>query len=129
MKQIQQDIVQAVRNRRSFTAGNASGSGYAVREGLTGHRDKLSWNKKKFTYSLWGHEIAKGDMFTLKLEVSTCGYDTPTTVSRLNAIFAGCDIPMSVVIRKKETVFLINGQEVSPGPVRYFAGNWLVKIV
>lgn len=135
MKQIQQDIVQAIRQRKRFTSGNAKGSGYARREGLTGNRDYLGWDvmygSGEFRYELWGNVIAKGSASTKSITVSTCGYNTPTTVSRLNAIFAGFEIPMAVTIRKEKAVYSLDGKEII-GVISGLclqAGEWSVKIL
>lgn len=132
MKSIQSQIVGAVRSRSDFRAGSPSGSGYALRNGLTGRRDWLEFDKAKntFYYLLWGNKIAFGEVdkegTCLNLTVSDCGYPTQTTSSRLNAIFAGLDIPMSCEIRKGKSVFKLNGEEVQEEMVK--AGKYLVKI-
>ena len=132
MKTIQSQIVGAVRSRSNFRAGSLSGSGYARREGLTGKRDWLEFavTKDRFFYLLWGNKIAFGEVdmpgMFLNLTVSDCGHPTQTTASRLNAIFAGLDIPMSCEIRKGKSVFKLNGEEVQEEMVK--AGKYLVKI-
>ena len=130
MKQVQQDIVKAIRCHSNVKSGSANSSGYALRDGLTGDRDKLSWYRDEFRYELWSHGIAFGNAADKKLYVSTCGYNTATTVSRLNAIFAGFDIPMAAVIRKKSTVFTLNGQDIdSSRNKRVSAGAWSVMFM
>ena len=130
MKQVQQDIVKAIRCHSNFKSGSANSSGYALRDGLTGDRDKLSWYKNEFRYELWSHGIAFGNAADKKLYVSTCGYNTATTASRLNAIFAGFDIPMAAVIRKKSTVFTLNGQDIdSSRNKKVSAGVWSVMFM
>lgn len=132
MNSVQQDIIRALRERRNFRAGSASGSGYARRDGLTGRRDwlEVAVTKENFFYLLWGNKIAAGELdmpgAVKNLWVSDCGYPTQTTVSRLNAIFAGLDIPMSAVVRKEETVFYLNGEPVTDDIVK--AGSYLVTI-
>ena len=135
MKQIQQDIAQAIRERRRFTSGNAKGSGYARRDGLTGNRDYLGWdvinNSGEFRYELWGNVIARGNAQDKSIQVSTCGYNTPTTVSRLNAIFAGFEIPMAVIVRKDKAIFSKDGKEIDgiPYGAHLIAGDWDVLIL
>lgn len=124
MRQIEQDIVQAVR----FSVSLCTGMSSSYRPENTGYRDDLQFDKEKFSYKLWGNEIAKGDKSTKEITVSDCGYPTTTTTSRLNAIFAGLDIPMAVSIRKRKTVYTLHGQEVSPGMLHYYAGDWNVTI-
>ena len=132
MRTIQGRIVGAVRSRSNLRAGTASGSGYARRDGLTGFRDWLEFSvgKDSFIYLLWGHKIAGGEVESpgqfKSLRVSDCGYATQTTASRLNAIFAGLDIPMSCEIRKGKTVFYANGAPVTEDMVK--AGSYLVTI-
>jgi hypothetical protein len=106
---IEQEIIQAVRDRKSFSTSYVKDM-YGKKEG---HRDVLRWSEyDTFLYLLWGHEIAAGDLVEKTLEVSDCGYPTTTTKSRLNAIFAALDIPMSCTIRKKEMVYFHNGHEL-----------------
>ena len=131
MKQIQQDIIQAIRENRNFHSGSASGSGYARKYGLVGDRDKYTIGRDhEFRYELWGNGIAFGNTGIKKLYVSSCGYVTPTTVSRLNAVFAGFDIPMTAVIRDKRIRYTLNGRELCyTRGAKILAGNWIVKLV
>ena len=124
MKQIEQDIVNAARFGVSFHSGISSN--YVP--DATGYRDNLTFDKNTFSYKLWGNEIAKGNTDTKEITVSDCGYPTATTTSRLNSLFAGLDIPMAVSIRKKQIVYTIHGQEVKPGMLHYYAGDWNVTI-
>lgn len=124
MRQVEQDIVQAARFGVSFHSGTSS----SYKPDATGYRDDLAFNKNIFSYKLWGNEIAKGNTDTKEIRVSDCGYPTATTTSRLNAIFAGLDIPMAVSIRKRKIIYTIHGQEVQPGMLHYYAGDWNVTI-
>ena len=124
MRQIEQDIVQAVRNGAELHSGTSSS--YVPTSDC--YRDSLRFEKNTFSYRLWGNEIAKGDTQAKEITVSDCGYPTATTTSRLNAIFAGLDIPMAVSIRKRKIVYTIHGQEVQPGMLHYYAGDWNVTI-
>lgn len=124
MRQVEQDIVQATRFGVSFHSGTSSSYvPYA-----TDYRDDLTFDKNTFSYKLWGNEIAKGNTASKEITVSDCGYPTATTTSRLNAIFAGLGIPMAVSIRKKKIVYTIHGQEVQPGIMHYYAGDWNVTV-
>lgn len=124
MRQVEQDIVNAVRNGAELHVGTSSS--YVPTSDC--YRDSLHFEKNNFSYKLWGNEIAKGNKDTKEITVSDCGYPTATTTSRLNAIFAGLDIPMAVSIRKKKIVYTIHGKEVQPGILHYFAGDWNVTI-
>ena len=124
MRQVEQDIVQAVRFGVSFQSGTSSS--YVPTSDY--YRDSLHFEKNNFSFKLWGNEIAKGNTDTKEIRVSDCGYPTATTTSRLNAIFAGLDIPMAVSIRKRKIVYTIHGQEVQPGMLHYYAGDWKVTI-
>ena len=124
MRQIEQDIVNSARFGVSFHSGMSS-SYYPEN---SGYRDDLIFEKNTFSYKLLGNEIAKGNTASKEITVSDCGYPTATTTSRLNAIFAGLDIPMAVSIRKGKTVYTLHGQEVSPGMLHYYAGDWNVTI-
>lgn len=121
MRQIEQEIVNSARFGVSFGVSFHS-------EMSSSYRDDLQFDNEKFSYKLWGNEIANGDKSTKEITVSDCGYATATTVSRLNAIFAGLDIPMSASVRKGTTVYRIHGQEVKPGMLHYYAGSWTVTI-
>lgn len=124
MRQVEQDIVQAARFGVSFHSGTAS----SYKPDATGYRDDLTFDKNTFSYKLWGNEIAKGNTDSKEITVSDCGYPTATTTSRLNAIFAGLDIPMAVSIRKRKIVYTIHGHEVQPGSMHYYAGDWNVTV-
>jgi hypothetical protein len=124
MRQIEQDIVNAVRFGVSFQSGTSS----SYKPDATGYRDNLTFTGDIFSYKLWNNEIAKGDTSAKEITVSDCGYPTATTTSRLNAIFAGLDIPMAVSIRKKKIVYTIHGKEVQPGIMHYYAGDWNVTV-
>lgn len=122
MRQIEQDIVNAVRNGAELHVGTSSSYvPYA-----TGYRDNLTFEKNTFSYKLWGNEIAKGNTDTKVITVSDCGYPTATTASRLNAIFAGLDIPMAVSVRKKTIVYFLNGKETIAETIG--TGEWTVHI-
>lgn len=106
MKTIEQDIIKAVRDRKNLLTGKASGSSYAQMHGLTGYRDSLKWDRGSgcFMYHLWGNLIFHRTGLH-SITVSDCGYATPTTVSRINAIFAALDIPVTASVRKGKTVY------------------------
>ena len=114
MRQIQQDVVQALRDRRNFRAGNG--------------RDRIEWRGKSFKVFLWDNLIAEGNVKSRDLRISDCGYATATTVSRLNAVFAGLDLPVSACIREKCTRFYVHGEKVSGGPLPYMAGEWTILL-
>jgi hypothetical protein len=131
MKTIEQDIIKAVRNRKNLLTGSASGSGYAQALHLTGYRDSLEWDrdKKCFRYKLWGHLIfRKTGLHTVT--VSDCGYRTNTTASRLNALFAALDIPMTVMFRNGYTYWCKDGEIYTMSSFSFIhAGEYDVTIV
>ena len=124
MKQIEQDIVQSMRFGVSFHTGTSS----SYVPDSDGYRDNLKFDKNDFKYELWGNVIAAGNTQDKNIKISDCGYATATTVSRLNAIFAGLDIPMSASVKRKKTIYRLHGQEVVPGMLHYYAGDWKVTI-
>ena len=124
MRQIEQDIVNAARFGVSFHAGTSS----SYRPENTGYRDDLSFKGDRFSYKLWGNEIAAGDKSAKEITVSDCGYATATTVSRLNALFAGLDIPASASVRKGKVIYKVHGSPVEPGMFHYYADDWHVTI-
>jgi hypothetical protein len=95
-----------------------------------GRRDSLRWSEYgTFRYELWGHAIAEGDMVTNNLTVSDCGYPTATTKSRLNAIFAALDIPVTCSVHRKIMQWYVNGVISSGlGKQTLKAGEWTIKI-
>lgn len=112
MRMIEQEIISALKNESDFQT-SVTEDMYRKKEG---RRDVLVWNEEYpgiFTYRLWGHQIAKGDTISRTLEVSDCGYPTATTKSRLNAVFAALDIPMSCSVRNKKMVYFYKGKEIS----------------
>lgn len=112
MRLIEQEIIQAIRQEQDFQT-SVTEDMYRKKEG---RRDVLLWHEDYpgiFSYKLWGHQIAKGDTVSRTLEVSDCGYPTGTTKSRLNAVFAALDIPMSCSVRNKKMVYFYKGKEIS----------------
>jgi hypothetical protein len=66
-------------------------------------------------------------MVTNNLTVSDCGYATSTTVSRLNAVFAALDIPVSCAVKNKKTVYFLHGNPVNGNTI--MTGDWKVKVI
>lgn len=133
MRMIEQEIIQAIRDRKDFSTPKIQDM-YRRKEG---RRDVLRWSDiGNFSLELWGHEIVHGDPEVNKLIVSDCGYPTATTKSRLNAVFAAFDIPMSCSVKNKKTVYYLNGKEIiednipveQHGGRNIQAGKWLVEI-
>lgn len=125
MRVIEQEIIQALRNRKDFST--------SITEDMCrkkkGRRDVIEWHKDfpgVFVYNLWGHQIAKGDTYAKVIEVSDCGYATSTTKSRLNAVFAAFDIPVSCSIRNKAMVYFYCGKETRASTIG--TGEWTVRI-
>lgn len=112
MRMIEQEIISALRQEKDFST-SVTEDMYRKKEG---RRDVIEWHDEYpgiFTYRLWGHQIAKGDTISRTLEVSDCGYVTATTKSRLNAVFAALDIPMSCSVRNRKMVYFYKGKEIS----------------
>ena len=109
MRMIEQEIIQAIRDRKNFSTPKVQDM-YRKKEG---RRDVLRWSDiGNFSLELWGHEIVHGDPEVNTLIISDCGYPTATTKSRLNAVFAALDIPMSCSVRSKKMVYFLNGKEL-----------------
>ena len=129
MRMIEQEIIQAIRDKKDFSTPKVQD----MHREKEGRRDVLRWSDMdNFVYELWGHTIAKGDSVMKILLVSDCGYPTATTKSRLNAIFAGLDIPMSCSIRNEKTVFYLDGQEIKVNThnqhMSVICGEWQVTV-
>jgi hypothetical protein len=128
MRVIEQEIIQALRNRKDFSTSITEDM-YRKKEG---RRDVIEWHKDfpgVFVYNLWGHQIAKGDTYAKVIEVSDCGYATSTTKSRLNAVFAAFDIPVSCSVHRKIMQWYVNGMLSSGlGAQILKAGEWTVRI-
>lgn len=125
MRMIEQEIIQAIQKEKDFQTSVTED----MHRKKEGRRDVLVWNEDYpgvFSLKLWGHQIAKGDTVARTLEISDCGYATATTTSRLNAIFAGLDIPMSCSIRNKTIVYFLNGKETIAETIG--TGEWTVHI-
>ena len=138
MRVIETEVINALRQHQNFETLPIVNNYYGNNpDGRKQRRDSLRWSEYgTFLYELWGHDIAEGDMVTKKLTVSDCGYPTATTVSRLNAIFAALDIPMVCSVRKKQTVWFVNGREITGiekakgiyGEYNINTGVWQVSI-
>lgn len=128
MRLIEQEIIQAIRQEQDFQT-SVTEDMYRKKEG---RRDVLLWHDEYpgiFTYKLWGHTIAKGDTISRTLEVSDCGYATSTTKSRLNAVFAALDIPVTCSVHRKIMQWYVNGILSSGlGKQTLKAGEWTIKI-
>lgn len=112
MRMIEQEIIAALKNEKDFQT-SVTEDRHRKKEG---RRDVLVWNEDFpgiFSLKLWGHQIAKGDTVSRVLEVSDCGYPTATTKSRLNAVFAALEIPVSCSVRNKTMVYFYKGKETS----------------
>ena len=114
MRKIEQDIIPALKAEKNFESGQG--------------RDRVEWDGREFCVYLWGNRIAKGNTETETVQVSSCGYSTQTTTSRLNAVFAAFDIPMAAVIRNSNLMFVMNGKNVLHKGTRTEAGGWIVTI-
>lgn len=133
MRMIEQEIIQAIRDKKDFSTPKVQDM-YRKKEG---RRDVLKWSDfGNFSLKLWGHEIVHGDPEVNMLIISDCGYPTATTKSRINAVFAAFDIPMSCSVRNKKIVYYLNGKEIiedsipveQHGGRNIQAGKWLVEI-
>lgn len=114
MRVIQQDIITALRAEKNFKSGQG--------------RDRIEWDGREFAVYLWGNKIAHGNSEMETVTVSSCGYSTQTTTSRLNAVFAAFDIPISAVIRNYDLKFIRDGGEILKKGTRTEAGGWIVTI-
>lgn len=128
MRLIEQEIIKALRTEMDY-ASSVTQDTYRKKEGK---RDVIQWHEDYpgiFSYKLWGHQIAKGDTVSRTLEISDCGYATSTTRSRLNAVFAALDIPMSCSVHRKIMRWYVNGMLSSGlGKQTLKAGEWTIKI-
>lgn len=136
MRTVEQDIVNAVRDGRSFRGGHCNGREYDG-QFLSGYRDSLSWHDGSFIYLLWNNKIAFGNAGNKTISVTDCGYPTATTVSRLNAIFAGLDIPVTARIKSGVTRYTVADEdgltEIIPVNCTdkksvFKAGSWTISI-
>ena len=126
MRMIEQEIISAIRQRKDFSTGITQDY-YRRKEG---RRDVLEWSEMgNFCLKLWGHPIVKGDPASKELTVSDCGYATATTKSRLNAVFAALDIPVSCTVHRKIMQWYVNGVLSSTlGRQILKAGEWTVTV-
>ena len=115
MRVIQQDIITALRARKNFKAGQG--------------RDRVEWDGSEFCVVLWGNYIARGNAEMETIKVSSCGYSTQTTTSRLNAVFAAFGIPISAVIRNYDLKFIRDGKGVLNKGTKTEAGGWIITVL
>ena len=129
MRVIETEVINALRQRQNFKTSLIVNNYYRNNpHGQKQRRDSLRWSEyDTFRYELWGHAIAVGDMVTNNLTVSDCGYETSTTVSRLNAVFAALDIPMSCAVKHKKMVYFLHGNPVNENVIQ--TGDWKVKVI
>lgn len=129
MRVIETEIINALRHHQNFETSPIVNNYYGNNpDGRKQRRDSLRWTEyDTFRYELWGHAIAEGDMVTNSLTVTDCGYATTTTVSRLNAVFAALDIPVSCAVKNKKTVYFLHGNPVNENVI--LTGDWNVKVI
>lgn len=121
MRMIEQEIIQAIRDRKDLKAGYNSE--------MQGYRDVITFSPAGFSYRLWDNYIAVSSDGTKTLVINDCGYPTATTRSRLNAIFAAMDMPVTCSVRKKKLVYYLNGIICSGlGSMKLDTGDWTVMI-
>ena len=123
MRKIEQDIIEAIRNKRNFSSGHLKGNNYTP-EGV---RDKvICHDDGHITVRLWDNPVAVIRFNSKELMVSDCGYATPTTTSRLNAVFAALNIPMAAVIRKGVLCYTSSGKKSESNTIQY--DGWKIRI-
>ena len=121
MRMIEQEIIQAIRDRKDLKAGHSSE--------MQGYRDVITFSPAGFSYRLWDNYIAVSSDGTKTLVINDCGYATATTRSRLNAIFAAMDIPVTCSIRNKKMVYYLNGIMLSGrSNMQIDTGTWQITI-
>ena len=121
MRMIEQEIIQAIRDRKDLQAGHSSE--------MQGYRDVITFSPAGFSYRLWDNYIAVSSDGTKTLVIDSCGYATATTRSRLNAIFAAMDIPVACSIRKKKMVYYLNGIMLTGlGKMTIDTGEWTIMV-
>ena len=121
MRMIEQEIIQAIRDRKDLKAGHSPD--------MCGYRDVITFSPAGFSYRLWDNYIAVSSDGTKTLVITDCGYATATTRSRLNAVFAAMDIPMSCSIRKKKMVYYLHGVMLSGlSHMEVDTGDWTISI-
>lgn len=128
MRKIEQDIIGAIRDKRNFKSGYIKARESMYYDYPEGRRDQVLWNGDSFIVLLWDNTIVKARMDAKQLIVSSCGYNTATTCSRLNAVFAALEIPMSAVIRKGELKYTYKGALQFDNVITTNEG-WQVKII
>ena len=128
MRVIQQDIIKAIREKRNFKSGYIKARNSVYYDYPEGRRDQVIWHNDSFEVLLWDNRIAQAGMDSKQLVVSSCGYSTPTTTSRLNAVFAAFDIPVSAVIRGYNLMFIRDGGEILNKGTKTEAGGWIVTV-
>lgn len=84
MKAINEQIVKAIREQRFLSKGS--------NPEYSGTRDRVEWDGNTCTVKLWGHTIAMLDFDSKYAKLSDCGYSTPTTRDRLNAVLTSLNI-------------------------------------
>lgn len=121
MRMIEQEIIQAIRDRKDLKAGHSPE--------MQGYRDVITFSPAGFSYRLWDNYIAISSDSTKTLVIDSCGYATATTRSRLNAIFAAMDIPLACSVRKDKMVYYLGGIMLSGlGHMTVDTGKWTVEI-
>ena len=71
MRKIEAEMVKAIQGRKNWRKGNTRVESNS--DGIT-------------NVYLWGNKIAEFNFVTKEVKLSTCGWATRTTVSRLNAL-------------------------------------------
>jgi hypothetical protein len=112
MRKIEQNVIDAIRGRRNFCGGNTVVS--------------MDKDGQGFGVSLHGHIVARLEGSTLHLD--WCGWDTPTTRSRLNCVLKALRI-MGIIacIRGSSGIFLVGVARIVSGALTLENVDWTTK--
>ena len=113
MRVIEEQIAKAIREQRFLSKGRS--------EFYSGIRDRVEWDGNTCTVKLWGHTIASLDFENKYAKLSDCGYSTPTTRDRLNAVMSAVNIEGHCRIYKGSMQWTVNeGRQ---------ANGWTVRVM
>ncbi len=109
MRKIEAEMIKAIQRRKNWQKGNTRVESNS--DGIT-------------NVYLWGNKIGKLNFVTKEVKLSTCGWATRTTVSRLNALTQSFLCEVRFGIKNFNVVAYRQGKVFEPGE-----SPWVFRLV
>jgi hypothetical protein len=110
MRKIDEAVYTAILHNQPFSRGNTRVNVWETQNGCLDETVvEVRLHGNRIASAIWkGRPLAK----QIDWMVSTCGWDTPTTVRRINAVLKALDGGVTCRIKNGETHFSVGGKDV-----------------